>query len=79
MQTTLIPHSHHNLSNYTIQEYLTPLLRQLDPSFSKLFGTHTFYQGGDPCYLKNRCPINVKFCRVLEPSSNVLEMLKMLA
>ena len=29
------------------------------PSFTKPFGTHTFYQGGSagpPCYLKNCCP-----------------------
>ena len=31
------------------------------PSFTKPFGTHTFYQGGRwvgrlPIYLKNRCP-----------------------
>ena len=37
----------------------------LNPSFTKPFGTHTFYQGGGgggggfqltPSYLKNRCP-----------------------
>ena len=30
----------------------------IDPSFSKPFGTHTFYQRGvepTPSYLKNRC------------------------
>ena len=35
--------------------------RDLKPSFSKPFGTHTFYQGGGgfeptPSYLNNRCP-----------------------
>ena len=32
---------------------------KFNPSFTKPFGTHTFYQGGLPrlpCYLKNRCP-----------------------
>ena len=52
-----------------------------NPSFTKPFGTHTFYQGGggggevaDPCYLKNRCPHDVvprlKFSSVLETSLN---------
>ena len=37
------------------------LLACINPSFTKPFGTHTFYQGGGgmsaglPCYLKNRC------------------------
>ena len=42
---------------YIGQLYL--LVRNLNPSFSKPFGTHTFYQGGrgdPPSYLKNCCP-----------------------
>ena len=37
-------------------------MRALNPSFTKPFGTHTFYQGGGgveqppPSYLKNGCP-----------------------
>ena len=56
---------------------------QISPSFTKPFGTHNLYQGGSadlpppPCYLKNSCPVNLKFFRVLETSFNVLEMLKM--
>ena len=30
-----------------------------------------------PCFLKNRCPFNLKFCRVFEKCFNVLEMLKL--
>ena len=43
----------------------------INPSCTKPFSTHTFYQGGGgrevsvgppPYYLKNRCPHHVKFC-----------------
>ena len=56
----------------------------LNPSFTKPFGTYTFYQGGGgggraepPSYLKNRCPMNLKFCRVSETPLKVSEMLKL--
>ena len=54
--------------------------KQLNAFFTKPFGTHTFYQGGlpdSPNYFKNRFPMKLKFCRVLETSFNVLEMLKL--
>ena len=50
----------------------------VDPSFTKSFGTHTFYQGGGrldpPSHLKTVAPMNVKFCRVLETPLKVLVM-----
>ena len=33
--------------------------------------------GQTPCYLRNRCPHELEFCRVLETSFNALEMLKL--
>ena len=43
----------------------------LNPSFTKPFGTHTFYQGergrsDPPAISKTAAPVNVKFCMVLE-------------
>ena len=56
-------------------------INNINPSFAKPFGTHTFYQGGradpPPSYLKTVAPMNVKFCRVLETPLKVLEMLKL--
>ena len=52
----------------------------LNPSCTKLFGTHTWYQGGrpdPPAISKTLAPMNLKFCRVLETSFNILEMLKL--
>ena len=53
-----------------------------NPSFAKPFGTHTFYQGGGvepipPAISKTTAPMNLKFCRVLETSLKVLEMLQL--
>ena len=57
-----------------------------NPSFTKPFGTHTFYQGGGggggmvgrtPAISKPVAPMDLKFCRVLETFFNVLEMLKL--
>ena len=48
-----------------------------NPSFTKPFGTHTFYQlesAGLPAISETVAPMNVKFCRVLETSLNILEM-----
>ena len=56
----------------------------LNRSFTKPFGTHTFYQRGGgvgrtpPAISKNVVTMNVKFCRVLKASSNFLELLKLL-
>ena len=57
--------------------------KNLSPSFTKPFDTTPGQQGGlaghpPPLYLKNHCPIRVKFCGVLETSLNVLEMLSCL-
>ena len=50
---------------------------------ASLFGTHTLYQEGGgggggstgpPAISKTVSPMNVKFCRILETSLNVLEM-----
>ena len=55
----------------------------LNPSFTKPFGTHTFYQGGGvgqtlpPTISKTVTPMNLEFCGVLEIYFNVLEMLKL--
>ena len=55
----------------------------INPSFSKPFGTHTFYQGGGggssrpPAISKTVAPMKLKFCRVLETPLKVLEMLKL--
>ena len=57
----------------------------VNPCFTKLFGTHTFYQGGQrgggvgqiPYYLKNCCHMNLKFCRALQTIFYALEMLKL--
>ena len=47
---------------FTFLLSLPGFLFYLNPSFTKPFGTHTFYQGGGgggwpdhPCYLKNHC------------------------
>ena len=56
---------------------------ELNTSFTKPFGTHTFYQGGDggsarlPTISKSVAPINLKLCRALETSFKALEMLKL--
>ena len=58
---------------------------QINPSFTKLFGTHTFYQGGrgegggpcPPAISNTVAPMKVKFCRVFETSLNVSGMLKL--
>ena len=53
----------------------------VNPSCTKPFGTHTLYQGGTnrppSSYLKNCCPHEPEFCRVLETPLKVLEMLKL--
>ena len=56
-----------------------------NPSFTKPFDTHTLYQGGvgrpppppPLAILKTVVPMNLKFCRVLETSFNVLEMFRL--
>ena len=43
--------------NYVLR--LSPAVAATYPSFTKPFGTHTFYQGGraePPSYLENLCP-----------------------
>ena len=53
----------------------------MDPSFTKCFGTHAFYQrgyAGPSCYLKICCLLELEFCSLLEISFNILEMLKSL-
>ena len=48
-----------------------------NPSFSKPFGTHTFYQGGSagPAAISSTIyPMNLIFCRVLKTSLNVSEI-----
>ena len=55
--------------------------RIVNPSFTKPFGTHTLYQGvgvgrNPPAISKTVAPMNAKFCRLLETSLNVLEILK---
>ena len=56
-----------------------PQIYFINPSFTKPFGTHTLYQGvgPTPAISKTVAPTNFKFCRVLETSFNVLEMLKL--
>ena len=49
----------------------------LNPSFSKPFGTHNFYQGNPAAISRTVAPMNLKFCRVLETPLKVLEMLKL--
>ena len=55
----------------------------VNPSFTKPFGTHTFYQRGGgssrplKLFKKTFAPMNVKFCRVLETPFKILEMLKL--
>ena len=52
-----------------------------NPSFTKPFGTHTFYEGESartPGISEIIAPMNVKLCRVSETPLNVLEMLKLL-
>ena len=44
----------------------------------KPFGTHIFYRRGGAGISKPVVPINMKFCRVLETSLNVSEMLNFL-
>ena len=53
-----------------------------NPSSTKPFGTHTFYQGrggrtDPPAISETVAPMNVKFCRVLETPLKVSEMLKL--
>ena len=49
----------------------------INPSCTKTFGTPTLYQGGGvagpPAISNTVAPMNLKFCRVLETSFNVLE------
>ena len=66
---------------------LITMVLLLNPSFTKPFGTHTFYQGGGggggggggepPAILKTVAPMSVKFCMVLRTPLNVPEMLKL--
>ena len=52
----------------------------INPSCTKPFGTHPLNQGGSPgppAISKTVAPMNLKFCRVLETSFDVLEMLKL--
>ena len=62
------------------------LLICINLSGTKPLGTHTLYQGGgegdrpEPsAILKTVAPKNLKCCRALETSFNVLEMLKLFA
>ena len=61
-------------------------LQDINPSFTKHFGTHTFYQRGgggggveqtSQAISETVASMNVKFCRVLETYLKVLEMLKL--
>ena len=45
---------------------------EVNLSFTKPFDTHTLYQSGSAA-----ASMNVKFCRILEISLNILEMLKL--
>ena len=70
-------------SFFGVNSFLFPAENgSFNPSFTKPFGTHTFYQGGrgrpePPAISKTVEPMNVKFCRALETHLNVLEMLKL--
>ena len=66
----------------TILKILLP--SDFNPSFTKPFGTHTFYQGGrtelTPSYIKNGCPNEretLQSIRNTFESLKVLEMLKL--
>ena len=55
----------------------------IDPSFTKPFGIHTLYEGmgelaGHSATSKTVALINLKFCKVLETTLKVLEMLNLL-
>ena len=47
-------------------------VKSVNPSFSKPFGAHIFYQRGGTI-----APMNVKCCSVIETPLKVLEMLKL--
>ena len=63
-----------NVTIFMFYYVLNTIKGNFNPTFSKPFGAHTFYQGGGVGYLKNVAPMNVKFCRVLETPWKVLEM-----
>ena len=60
-------------------------LSWINPSFTKPFGSHTFYRGGGggrgadgpPAISKPIVSMNLKLCKVLRTSLKILEMLKL--